>query len=73
MDLIYTGLDQSTSTRDTMDLINLLGRVVITNENLKLQQKALNYLLTDFEQLYKHPEVRPEVLRIIGNLKLEIM
>ena len=73
VDLIYTGLDQSTSTRDTMDLINLLGRVVITNENLKLQQKALNYLLTDFEQLYKHPEVRPEVLRIIGNLKLEIM
>jgi len=29
--------------------------------------------LTDFEQLYKHSEVRPEVFRIIGNLKLEML
>jgi len=73
VNLIYTGLDQSTSTRHTKDLIYLLGSVVTTNENLELQQKALNYLLTDFEQLYKHSEIRPEVLRIIGNLKLEMM
>jgi len=73
VDLIYIGLDQSTSTRHTKDLIYLLGSVVTTNESLELQQKALNYLLTDFEQLYKHSEIRPEVLRIIGNLKLEMM
>jgi len=52
VDLIYTGLDQSTSTRHTRDLIYLLGSVVSTNKDLALQQKALNYLLTDFEQLY---------------------
>jgi len=73
VDLIYTGLDQSTSTRHTRDLIYLLGSVVSTNKDLALQQKALNYLLTDFEQLYKHSEVRPEVFRIIGNLKLGMM
>jgi tetratricopeptide (TPR) repeat protein len=73
VDLIYTGLDQSTSSRHTRDLIILLGSVVSTNKDLALQQKALNYLLTDFEQLYKHSEVRPEVFRIIGNLKLEMM
>jgi hypothetical protein len=73
VDLIYTGLDQSTSTKHTRDLIYLLGSVVSTNKDLALQQKALNYLLTDFEQLYKHSEVRPEVFRIIGNLKLEMM
>ena len=73
VDLIYTGLDQSTSTRQTKDLIYLLGSVVTNNQNLELQQKALNYLLTDFEQLYNYSEIRPEVLRIIGNLKLEMM
>ena len=73
VDLIYTGLDQSTSTIHTRDLTYLLGSVVSTNKDLTLQQKALNYLLTDFEQLYKHSEVRPEVFRIIGNLKLEML
>ena len=73
VDLIYTGLDQSTSTRHTRDLIYLLGSVVSTEKDLALQQKAVNYLLTDFEQFYKDSEVRPEVFRIIGNLKLEMM
>ena len=41
VDLIYTGLDQSTSSRHTSDLIFLLGRVVSTNKDLHYSKKPL--------------------------------
>jgi hypothetical protein len=30
-------------------------------------------LLTDFEQFYDQTEIRPDVLQIIGTLKMELM
>jgi len=73
VDLIDTGLDQSTSTSQTRDLLNLLDSIVAVNKDPEVYKKALNYLLTDFEQLYKRAEVRTDVFRIIGNLKMELM
>ena len=73
VDLIDTGLDQSTSTIQTRDLLKLLDSMVAVNKEPELYKKALNYLLTDFEQLYKRAEVRTDVFRIIGNLKMELM
>jgi len=73
VDLIDKGLDPSTSTSQTSDLLNLLDSIVAVNKDPKLYKKALNYLLTDFEQLYKRAEVRTDVFRIIGNLKMELM
>jgi hypothetical protein len=71
--LIKTGLDASSSRKQTRDLINLLGSVVALNKAPEVQQKALNYLLTDFEQFYDQTEIRPDVLQIIGTLKMELM
>jgi hypothetical protein len=73
VDLIDKGLDQSTSTSQTRDLLNLLDSIVAVNKDREVYKKALNYLLTDFEQLYKRAEVRSDVFRIIGNLKMELM
>ena len=73
LDLIKTGLDASSSRKQTRDLINLLGSVVALNKAPEVQQKALNYLLTDFEQFYDQTEIRPDVLQIIGTLKMELM
>ncbi len=73
VDLIDTGLDQSTSTSQTRDLLNLLDSIVAVNKDPEVYKKALNYLLTDFEQLYKRAEVRTDVFRIIGKLKMELM
>ena len=71
--LIDTGLDQLTSTGQTKDLLNLIESIVAVNKDPEVYKKALNYLLTDFEQLYKRAEVRTDVFRIIGNLKMELM
>ena len=73
VDLIDAGLEQSTSTRQTRDLLNLLDNMVAVNKEREVYKKALNYLLTDFEQLYKRAEVRTDIFRIIGNLKMELM
>ena len=73
VDLIDTGLDQSTSTSQTRDLLNLLDSIVAVNKDPEVYKKALNYLLTDFEQLYKRAEVKTDVFRIIGILKMELM
>ncbi len=73
VELIKTGLEKFTSTKQTMDLINLLGSVVALNKEPEVQQKALNYLLTDFEKFYDQTEVRPQVLQLIGTLKMELL
>jgi tetratricopeptide (TPR) repeat protein len=73
LDIIKTGLDTSSSKKQTRDLINLLGSVVALNKTPEVHLKALNYLLTDFEKFYKQTEIRPHVLQIIGTLKMELM
>lgn len=73
VELIKTGLEKSSSTKQTRDLIKLLGSVVALNKEPEVYQKALNYLLTNFEQFYDQTLVRPHVLQIIGNLKMELM
>jgi len=73
LDMIKTGLNTSSSKKQTRDLINLLGSMVALNKEPEVQQKALNYLLTDFEQFYEQTEIRPHVLQIIGTLKMELM
>ena len=73
LDMIKTGIDTSSSNKQTKDLINLLGSVVALNKKPEVHQKALNYLLTDFGQFYDQTEIRPKVLQIIGTLKMEHM
>ena len=73
LDIIKTGLDRSSSKKQTRDFINLLGSVVTLNQTPEVHQKALNYLLKDFEQFYEQAEIRPHVLQIIGTLKMELM
>ena len=73
LDIIKTGLDTSSSKKQTRELINLLGNVVALNKTPEVHQKALNYLLKDFEQFYEQTEIRPHVLQIIGTLKMELM
>ena len=73
LDMIKTGLDKSSSNKQTLDLIILLNSVVALNKSTEVQQKALNYLLTDFEQFYEQTEILPHVLQIIGTLKMELM
>ena len=71
--MIKTGIDTSSSKKQTKDLINLLGSMVVLNKKPEVHQKALNYLLTDFGQFYDQTEIRPQVLQIIGTLKMEHM
>lgn len=73
VNLIEEGLKQADSAGKTRDLLNLLSEVLSVNKEPELQQKALNYLLTDFEKLYGQPELRPDVFRMIGNIKMELM
>ena len=73
LDMIKTGIDTSSSNKQTRDLINLLGSMVALNKTPEVHQKALNYLLTDFGQFYDQTEIRPHVLQIIGTLKMEHM
>ena len=73
LDMIKTGIDTSSSNKQTKDLINLLGRVIALNKKTEVHQKALNYRLTDFGQFYDQTEIRPQVLQIIGTLKMEHM
>ena len=73
LDMIKTGLDKSSSEKQTLDLIHLLSSVVALNKAPEVQQKALNYLLTDFELFYEQTEIRPHVMKIIGTLKMELM
>ena len=73
LDLIKDGLEKSSSNKQTRDLINLLDSVVALNKAPEVQQKALNYLLTDFEQFYDKTEIRPQIMQLIGTLKMELM
>ena len=73
LDMVKTCLDTSSSNKQTLDLIILLNSVIALNKAEEVHQKALNYLLTDFEQFYEQTEIRPHVLQIIGTLKMELM
>ena len=54
------------SKKKTAYLINLLWSMIELNNEPKLNQKALDYLLKDIEFFYNQPEVRPLVFQIIG-------
>ena len=71
--LIEKELKFSTSKKKTKYLINILWGMVELNSEPELNEKALNYLLSDFENFYDKPEVRTIVFQIIGNLKIELM
>ena len=70
LDIIKKGIDTSANERQMRNLINLLGVIVAMNKIPEVHQKALNYLLSDFGQFYDKSGLRPQVLQIIGNLKL---
>jgi len=71
--LIKNELKLSKSKKKTKYLINLLWSIVELNSEPELNDKALNFLLSDFKHFYDQPEVRTLVFQIIGNLKFELM
>ena len=70
LDIIKKGIDTSPNERQIRDLINLLGLIVDVNKIPEVHEKALDYLLSDFGQFYDKTGLRPQVLQIIGTLKL---
>ena len=72
-EIIISGIRNSSSRSQREDFLVLLEKMVSRNEEKIIHEKALNFLLVDFGNLYQYDEIRPKVLELVGNLKLELM
>ena len=72
-DIVISGIKHSSSRSQTEDFLTLLEKIVSRNKEKRIFEKALNFLLTDFRNLYQQAEFRPQVFQLVGNLKMELM
>ena len=72
-EIVISGIRNSSSRSQREDFIMLIEKIVSRNKKKIIHERALNFLLVDFGNLYQHDEIRPRVLELVGNLKLELM
>ena len=73
IDIVISGIKHSSSRSQTENFLMLLEKIVFRNKEKRIHEKALNFLLADFEKLYQQVEIRPQVFQLVGNLKMELM
>ena len=73
IDIVISGIKHSSSRVQTEEFLILLEKIVSRNKEKRIHEKALNFLLADFEELYQQVEIRPQVFQLVGNLKMGIM
>jgi len=73
IDIVISGIKHSSSRSQTEDFLTLLEKIVSRNKEKKIHEKALNFLLADFGELYQQVEIRSQVFQLVGNLKVELM
>lgn len=72
-DIVISGIKHSSTRNQTEDFLMLFEKIVYRNKGKIIHEKALNFLLSDFGQFYQHADLRPQVLQLVGNLKMELM
>ena len=73
IDIVISGIKHSSSRSQTEDFLTLLEKIVSRNKEKRIHEKALNFLLADFGELYQQVEIRSQVFQLVGNLKMELM
>jgi len=73
IDIVISGIKNSSSRSQTEEFLTLLQKIVSRNKEKRIHEKALNFLLADFGELYQQVEIRPQVFQLVGNLKMELM
>ena len=72
-DIVISGIKHSSSRSQTEDFIMLFEKMVSSNKEKRIHEKALNFLLADFGKLHQQVEIRSQVFQLVGNLKMELM
>ena len=72
-DIVISAIKHSSSRSQTEDFIMLFEKMVSSNKEKRIHEKALNFLLADFGRLYQQIEIRPQVFQLVGKLKMELM
>ncbi len=72
-DIVISGIKNSSSRIQTEEFLFLFEKIVSSNKEKKIHEKALYFLLTDFGKLYQYDEIRPQVFQLVGNLKMGLM
>ncbi len=72
-DLVISAIKHSSLRNQTEDFLILLEKMVSRNNEKRIHEKALNYLLADFGKLYQQIEIRKQVFQLVGKLKMELM
>ena len=72
-DIVISGIKNSSSKIQTEEFLILFEKIVSRNKEKIIHEKALNFLLADFGELYQQVEIRSQVFQLVGNLKMELM
>ena len=72
-DIVISAIKHSTSLNQTENFVILLEKMVSMNQEKRIHEKALNFLLADFGKLYQRAAIRSQVFQLVGRLKMELM
>jgi len=72
-DIVISAIKHSSLKNQTEDFLILLEKMVSRNQEKRIHEKTLNFLLADFGKLYQQSEIRLQVFQLVGKLKMELM
>ena len=72
-DIVISAIKHSSTRSQTEDFLILLEKMVSRNQEKRIHEKALNFILADLGKLYQQSEIRQQVFQIVGKLKMVLM
>ena len=72
-EIVISAIKHPSARSQTEDFLILLEKMVSKNQEKRIHEKALNFILADFGKLYQQSEIRSQVFQLVGKLKMELM
>jgi tetratricopeptide (TPR) repeat protein len=70
LELVSAELSQSSSASESEELMNMMGNMISVTEDPLVRRNALHQILGDFKKLHRNRDLRPQMFRLIAQIKV---
>ena len=70
LELVTAELSQSSSASESEELMNMMGNMISVTEDPLVRKNALDQILGDFKKLHRNRDLRPQMFRLIAQIKV---
>ena len=70
LEMVGAELSQSSSALESEALMNMMENMISVTYDPKLRKNALDQILGDFKKLHQNRDLRPQMFRLIAQIKV---